>query len=495
MRAGAPYFGQFWMFFARLPSALLGLPMKSTMKTSMLLLLLPLALVAQAGKPPIPESVQQGRLYRFKPAVTKSLDPKLSDRDLLKAIAKDTWGYFRDVVDKANGLPLDNVLVAPGHTKVMSYTSTTNIGLYLMCLVAAQDMGFITTAEAEGRLRKTLTTLARLSRWEGQFFNYYETISLNATTSFVSSVDNGWLAAGLIVAEQAHPAFKDEIDGLLEELDFSKLYDAGLGQLHGGYDAGKGALSSNHYGLLCTEPRVASYLGIAKGDLPEEHWYKLFRTLPPEWDWQTQIPKGTMHMVGKYDVFFGTYQHEDFRFVPSWGGSMFEFLMPTLVLNEQDYSPEGLGANNRTIVEAQIHYALNDKGYPVWGISPCAIPEIPQGYKEYGVPFLGAKGYADEGVITPHASFLALTVVPEKAIENIRKLARMKGLYGEFGFYDSVNVRTGKTSPRFLALDQGMTLIAIDNCLEFGSIRERFMTHPQMKERVNLLAGETYFQP
>lgn len=468
--------------------------MTSAIKKSICLLLLPLALAAQAGKPPIAESIQQKRLYHFKPVVTKSLDPQLSDRDFLKTIAKDTWGYFRDVVDKANGLPLDNVLVAPGHTKVMSYTSTTNIGLYLMCLVAAQDMGFITTAEAETRLRKTLTTLARLSRWEGQFFNYYETISMNATTQFVSSVDNGWLAAGLIVAEQAHPAFKEEIKGLLEELDFSKLYDPGLGQLHGGYDAGKGALSPNHYGLLCTEPRVASYLGIAKGDLPEEHWYKLFRTLPPEWDWQSQIPKGSMRMVGNYNVFFGTYQHGEFRFVPSWGGSMFEFLMPTLVLNEQDDSPQGLGANNRIAVEAQIDFALNEKRYPVWGISPCAIPDVPQGYKEYGVSFLGAKGYADEGVITPHASFLALAVAPEKAIENIRKLAGLKGLYGEYGFYDSVNVRTGKTSPRFLALDQAMSLIAIDNYLEFGSIRERFMTHPQMKERVNLLANETYFQ-
>lgn len=61
------------------------------------------------------------------------------------------------------------------------------------------------------------------------------------------------------------------------------------------------------------------------------------------------------------------------------GGSMFEFLMPTLVLNEQDDSPQGLGANNRIAVEAQIDFALNEKRYPVWGISPCAIPDVPQG--------------------------------------------------------------------------------------------------------------------
>lgn len=478
-------------FFAKLPSAL----MTSTIKKSLLLLFLPWVLVAQTGKPPIPESVQQSRLYRFDPMVTKNINSRLDDKELLKDIARDTWGYFRDVVDKENGLPLDNVLIAPDRTKVMSYTSTTNIGLYMMCLVAAQDMGFMSHNDAEVRLRKTITTLQHLSRWEGQFFNYYETISLKASSSFVSSVDNGWLAAGLIVAGQAHPLLKADIDALLEDLDFSKVYDPELGQLYGGYDADKGEHSSNHYGLLLTEPRITSYIGIAKGDLPEEHWYKIFRTLPAEWDWQTQRPKGHMRSVGKYDVFFGTYQHGDLRYVPSWGGSMFEFLMPTLVMNEQDYSPEGLGANARVIVEAQIRYALDEKHYPVWGISPCAIPSVPQGYKEYGVPYLGAKGYTDDGVITPHASFLALGVNPERAIENIRKLAQMRGLYGEYGFYDSVDVKTGKTSPRYLALDQGMTLIAIDNYLEFGSIRERFMTHPQMKEQVNLLAREIYFPP
>ncbi|MBL8024627.1 MAG: DUF3131 domain-containing protein [Elusimicrobia bacterium] len=468
--------------------------MTSAIKKSLLLLFLPWVLSAQAGKPPLSEAVQQARLYRFNPTVTKSLSSQLGDKELLTAIARDTWGYFRDLVDKENGLPLDNVLISPGYTKVMSYTSTTNIGLYLMCLVAAQDMGFLSHKDAEVRLRKTLTTLQGLPRWEGQFFNYYETITLKASSSFVSSVDNGWLAAGLIVAGQAHPLLKTDIDALLSDFDFSKVYDPELGQLYGGYDARKGELSSNHYGLLLTEPRITSYIGIAMGDLPEEHWYKLFRTLPAEWEWQSQKPKGVIRSVGKYDVFFGTYRHGDLRFVPSWGGSMFEFLMPTLVINEQDYSPEGLGANARAIVEAQIRYALVEKRYPVWGISPCAIPDVPQGYKEYGVPFLGAKGYADEAVITPHASFLALGVDPVRAIENIRKLARIQGLYGEYGFYDSVDVKTGKTSPRYLALDQGMTLIAIDNHLEFGSIRERFMSHPLMKERVGLLAGEIYFQ-
>lgn len=468
--------------------------MTSAIKKSLLLLFLPWVLMAQAGKPPFPESVQQARLYRFNPGVAKNINNRLEDKEFLTAIAKDTWGYFRDVVDKENGFPLDNVVVSSSETRVMSYTSTTNIGLYLMCIVSAQDLGFISNKEAETRIRRTLAALGKLSRWEGQFFNYYDTITLKATSEFVSSVDNGWLAIGLLVAGQAYPALKQEIDIVLNQIDFSKLYDPGIAQLYGGYDASKSAYSSNHYGLFCTEPRAASYFGIARGQLPENHWYRLFRTLPSDWTWQAQVPKGETKVVGKYTVFYGTYEHGSATYVPSWGGSMFEFLMPTLVLDEQGLSPKGLGANNRMVVQEQIRFALEEKKYPVWGISPCSIPDVPLGYKEYGVPYLGSKGYADGGVITPHASFLALAVDPKSAIANIRKLAGMKGLYGEYGFYDSINVVTGKTSPRFLALDQGMTLIALTNYLEFGSIRERFMTHPQMQEQVGLLSGESFFK-
>jgi hypothetical protein len=468
--------------------------MKFTLKKATLLLVLFLSLTVQDGVSALSESAQQARLYRFRPAVVKRINVNLPEKEFLTAVAKDTWGYFRDVVDKVHGLPLDNVVVSPSETRVMSYTSTTNIGLYLMCIVSAQDLGFITNKDAETRIQKTLVTLGKLSRWDGQFFNYYDTVTLEATSTFVSSVDNGWLAIGLLVAGQAYPSLKSEIYSLLNQINFTKLYDPGVAQLYGGYDTSKSVYSPNHYGLFCTEPRATSFFGIARGQLPENHWYRMFRTLPSDWTWQAQVPTGETKVVGKHTVFYGTYQHGDTTFVPSWGGSMFEFLMPTLVLDEQGLSPKGLGANNRVAVREHIRYALEEKKYPVWGISPCSIPHVTLGYKEYGVPYLGSKGYADEGVITPHASFLALAVDPEAAVANIQKLAQMKGLYGEYGFYDSINVVTGVTSPRFMALDQGMTLIALTNYLEFGSIRERFMTHPQMQEQVGLLSGESFFQ-
>ncbi|MBL0348940.1 MAG: DUF3131 domain-containing protein [Elusimicrobia bacterium] len=458
-----------------------------------ILALLCLWVFARAGKNPLPEHDQQSRVYRFKPVQYKTIDSYSDEKPFLNQVARDTWGYFRDLVDKQTGMPLDNVLIASTYTKVNSYTSTTNMGLYLMCLVSAEDFGYIARGESLARARRLLATLRGVDHWEGQYFNYYETITTDASSRFVSSVDNGWLAAGLIVARQAYPELETEIDPMLRQMDFSKLFDAEAGQLYLGYDADKKKPTESHYGLLCTEPRLASYIGIAKGDLPHDHWYKLFRTLPLDWDWQNQKPKGKIVEKEGVPVFYGYYERNKVRWVPSWGGSLFEFLMPTLVLDEGRLSPKGLGANNKIALDAQIRYALEERRYPVWGLSPCATPDDPLGYKEYGVPYLGAKGYRDDGVVTPHVSFLALSVDAPRAVENIRRLARFRNFYGEYGFYDSINVKTGHISPRYLALDQAMTLVALNNYLNNGAIQKRFWSHSLIQAQSRLLRDEVFF--
>jgi hypothetical protein len=456
-----------------------------------------IAVVGLASAAPAVKFTQEqekARLFRFAPAHVKEIDAALPERELLTQVARDTWGYFNDAVDKQTGLPLDNVLVFSTYSKVNSYTSTTNIGLYMMCIPGAEKFGFINHAAAVQRLEMLMTTLEKLDGWQGQPYNYYETITLNHSGKFVSAVDNGWLAAGLIVIRQAY--YKEvgaRADAMIRKLNFSKLYDPKIGQLYLGYDEDKKALSPYHYGLLATEPRVASYIGIAKGDLPKAHWYKLFRTIPQEWDWQRQKPAGQVKRLGGMDVFSGYYTHNGLKYVPSWGGSLFEFLMPTLVLDEVGLSPKGLGLNDARAVNAHIEYALDQKKYRVWGMSPCSIPEDPMGYKEYGVNYLGAKGYEDGGVVTPHVSFLALAVEPQKAVANIRKLLSYEGIYGGYGFYDSVNVQSGKVSPRYLSLDQAMTFIALDNHLNDGHIRRLFNGHSWMKAQQHLLSEEEFF--
>jgi hypothetical protein len=193
------------------------------------------------------------------------------------------------------------------------------------------------------------------------------------------------------------------------------------------------------------------------------------------------------------EVFQGYYEYQGRKFVPSWGGSLFEFLMPTLVLDEKKLAKSGLGRNDKIAAEIQRDYALKEKGYPVWGISPAAMLNGRKWrYVEYGVKALGVKGYPDHQVVSPHVSFLALDVLPKDAVSNIRKLLEYD-LYGEYGFFDAFDLRSGKAVPQYLALDQGMTLVALCNYLQKGFIQKAFQKDPIAKNAEELLSKENFF--
>jgi hypothetical protein len=117
---------------------------------------------------------------------------------------------------------------------------------------------------------------------------------------------------------------------------------------------------------------------------------------------------------------------------------------------------------------------MKESGYGFWGFSPACGPE--GGYRSYGVEGLGQLegGYTSDGVVTPHASFLALRFAPREAMDNLRGLAGRFPIYGEYGFHDSVNVKTGQVSQTVLALDQGMILAAIANALADDVLQKAF---------------------
>ncbi len=411
---------------------------------------------------------------------------------LLRLIAQDTWGYFRDLVDIRHHLPLNSVQLAP-QRQIGDYTSPTDVALYLLSVLSAYDLGFVDRTTALDRLRSTVSQVGSLPSWRGFLYNYYNTTNLQVTRSYVSSVDNGWLAAVLIVLRQAFPELAPLCNTLLDRMDFRVFYDEQRGQMRLGYDAQEGAFAPYHYGLIATEARMLSLVAIGKQDVPEQHWFRVYRTLPQEWEWQRQIPQGTYRQYRGYDVFQGYYTYQDAAFVPSWGGSLFEFLMPTLLVKEGELAPHGLGLNDQRVVELHMRYALHERGYPVWGLSPSATPNPHGGYKEFGVPALGAKGYEDHGVVTPHSSILALEFAPEAVIENVRQLLRRYPIYGEYGFYDAVDVRTGHVAYRYLALDQGMILPAINNYVNGGILRNRFHADPVGKRIEWLLQEERFF--
>lgn len=411
-------------------------------------------------------------------------------QEMLLELARLTWKYFDNLVNNRTHLIVDNI--ETGEFKAIGdYTSPTNIGLYLMACVSAYELEFISKQEAVKRIQNTLTALEKLEKWKGFPFNFYNTTNMQVTRRYVSVVDSGWLAAGLIVIAQAFPAeVGKRADDMLNQMNFSLFYTPSLGQLRLGYDDIEKSMTPFHYGLLVTENRVASFIAIAKGDVPEEHWYKLYRTPPAEWDWQNQKPLGSERSVKGNWVFGGLYKYKDAYIVPSWGGSLFEFLMPSIVMKEQRLSQRGLGKNNDIALKINKSYALGEKKYPVWGLSPCSYPG---GYGEFGVKAIGVKGYGDFGIVTPHASILGIEYEPEAVVSNIREFIKRYPILGEYGLYDSVKVKDGKVAQKYLALDQGMILISLTNHLKAGAIRRHFHHDPRIRAVEHLLRDEKFF--
>src|SRR6202040_491051 len=199
---------------------------------------------------------------------------------------------------------------------------------------------------------------------------------------------------------------------MFEEMGFGFLFNPERELLSIGYLVAEGSLDPNHYDLLASEARLASFVAIAKGDVPTRHWFRLGRTLAP---------------VGYGSALI------------SWSGSMFEYLMPSLVMR----APFGslLEQTNRLVVQRQIQYGV-ELGVP-WGISESAYNardlELTYQYSNFGVPGLGLKrGLSENAVIAPYATALAAMVDPERAALNFARLIEI-GARGRYGFFEALD--------------------------------------------------------
>jgi hypothetical protein len=414
-------------------------------------------------------------------------------------LARDTWRGLVAMTDRPSGLPIDNLRfrhpsVALRNASIGDYTNITNIGLQLIAVAAARAAGLVAEAEAVTRLAQTLSTLERLETFAGFFYNYYDTTSLERSSHYLSFIDSAWLTAGLVVVRNAFPALAERCTRLINQNNYQLFLDPLYEVMFQGYHVNLARPAAYHYGLLYTEARLGSLIAIGKGDIPAGHWFKLHRTLPntPEYAWQSQPP---LHRIAKrtwdHAYFGGYYAWQGIRFVPSWGGSMFEALMPGLVLDEQHYAPTSLGRNNQVHAVIQRRYALEELGYPVWGLSPSASPAT-GAYAEYGAKPLGTRGYA-AGAVTPHAAALALVVLPEAASTNLRQLAQRYPLYGDFGFYDSVDPISGRVAYQYLYLGQAMLFIAVANHLTDYAVHRLFAADPIVQRVLPLLQAEQFF--
>lgn len=472
------------------------------------------------------------------------------DRAVLMEYARDTWASFAAMVDPATGLPADNIDGDLDPATRSGYTSPTNIGAYMWSTVVARDLGIIGRHEAKQRLAQTLATVATLERHEdsGMFYNWYSEATGeklyawpgtgDPVKPFLSSVDNGWLATALVLVSNAEPRLRHQADAIRSTMDFGFYYDPVVGQIRGGFwdedpmdpatvlgnyrDRGPDVwYTGHHYGTLNTEPRIASYLGIAWGQIPQEHYFRMWRTFPDacDWAWPEQRPVGEWVEYMGVDVFEGAYRYRDMQLVPTWGGSMFEALMVDLFIPEADWGPKSWGVNHPLTVRAHIEHGMEEAGYGYWGFSPSSNPA--GGYREYGVDPIGMEpnGYTSDqerttadpgwddpaclrapswpteygdGVVTPHASFLALPYAKDAALENLANIRADFDAYGPGGFYDAIAVGSGTVAQRYLSLDQGMVMAAIGNELKNDRVKSYVIRGPVQQVIRPLLGIEEF---
>ncbi len=450
---------------------------------------------------PNPEALREALRARLEgwPERPPAAMPDLPEdpQAFLRQVARDTWKGLRSLRDREHGLPIDHVrwlgaTFSPAQAKIGDYTSSSNLGLFLLAVVAARDLGLETHDSALALVRAVLHTLGRLEQYRGFFFNYYDTTSLERTSHLISFVDSSWLTAGLVVVRNALPETAPVVAHFLEREHYGLFYDPARGQMRHGYYVEPGVFSPFHYGMLFTEARVGSLLAIGKGDVPRAHWYGMVRTYPPGCRWQRQQPQSaSVQEQNGFTVYRGYYHWRGVYYVPSWGGSMFEALMPLLVLDELRHAPHGWGANAVAHAVVQRRYAREVLAQDVWGQSPSMNPHEIE-YREFGVPPLGARGYPS-GAVSPHAAALALLVTPTEAVANLQELARRYPVYADFGFFDAVDPQTGVVARGYLNLDQSMILVAIANHLLPGGVRKYFESDPWMQPAIALVAEENLF--
>jgi cyclic beta-1,2-glucan synthetase len=267
--------------------------------------------------------------------------------------------------------------------------------------------------------------------------------------------------ARLIVLEDAFRA-------MAMAMEFGFLFDQQRQLLSIGFVVSESALDPNCYDLLASEARLASFFAIAKGDLPARHWFRLGRAMTP-------VVRGGALI--------------------SWSGSMFEYLMPPLVMR----APAGslLDQTDRLVVRRQIEYGAK-LGLP-WGVSESAYNardlELTYQYSNFGVPGLGLKrGLEANRVVAPYATALAAMVDPVAAVANLERLTAM-GARGPYGFYEAVDFTPARIQEgedfalvrAYMAHHQGMTIVATANALFAGAMRDRFHAEPMIQATELLL--------
>ncbi len=460
-------------------------------------------------------------------------------RSVLEGIAADTWKFYAADVDPTTHLPLDNL--GPGDVRG-TYTSAANIGVYLWAVVAAHDLKLISRQRADSLVTATLDEVSTLKRFDGFLYQWYDTNNGNVLANpnpnpgqgdctgttpeeadncwFVSAVDNGWYASGLIEVRQALPELPGSPTGCLIRWTSRSSTTTGrrrtATRTHRCPATPRPASStaattsirgrpSYHNGALYSDPRISMYIGMGMHQMPGDVWWRSWRVEPPK-----QCPtdpdfsaQGQWPTPGHWHVYTDPQSHRKFNV---WEG---HYVYPGHVTEVRAdvrgrhvRGPDGEPRRPRDRVgPAQLRPQrpplgagpgqVRHPGPALPGVGDLALehggqhgrlqrlrrrgPRVPQQRGPRPVPTC-----ATETTVSPHASAIALPILPQQAYANLQALRTLyPGIYtADGGFYDAVNPETKSIGHRRLVLDQSMIMAGLDDALDHDALQRRFASDP-----------------
>lgn len=405
----------------------------------------------------------------------------------VRQLAKDTWNFFDTMLaEDTNWLIPDNYQLNR-EQKTDYKTSPTNIGYSMTAVISAAELGFITHREAQNRLSHILSTVSILEKWNGHLYNWYDVHSLKALPNFfISTCDSGNFVACLYVVKGYLTAHNDNekcdsliatVCRMIDNTDFSKLYNPELDVFSIGYDTCSYTLLPYHYNNFASEARLTSFLTIAQGDAPYKHWFCLDKTLV---------------------------QYKGYKGVASWYGTLFEYFMPLIflptfkhTLMDETYS-FAIMAQKAFIKNSKVEIQT-PKAMP-WGISETAYNELDdaQNYKyhAFGVPYLKFQNTTpDRIVISPYSSLMTIGINDKAVYENIERFISL-GMYNEgMGFFESYDEEDQVPVKAHYAHHQGMILASLANYLAGHCLQNYFMFEPTMRSMETLLKEKAQVKP
>ncbi len=418
----------------------------------------------------IPLSIFNGKIHKKSEKVITE-----KQRERLLTYAASMWGYFDDLcVEKYNFLPPDNIQFMP-KKEVAVRTSPTNIGMMLVSVLAARDFGFITSEELASRLSKSLDSIEKLEKFNGNLFNWYDTTTLKTIEPrFVSTVDSGNLLCCLTALKEGLKEYKGECpeleaiirrtENIIGMTDLSPMYNRRKKLLHIGITPDDGEKSGSFYDMYMSEARMTSYFAVACRQIPKKHWGS----------------------TGRIAVKKGRYTG-----LASWTGTMFEYFMPNLFLP----APKG-SLSAEALCFCLYCQRKRASGRP-FGVSESAFHsfdgKMNYKYKAHGVQSLAIKrGMDDEYIVSPYSSFLTFTLAPKASMKNLSRFIKMR-MYGKYGFFEAVDYTSDKNKGVFSVVEMymahhtGMSMISVANLLNRQCMQRRFMADKRMNGAKSLL--------